>query len=74
MVGSKTQHGVVYLVDMKHGLCNCEAGQDGSACSHQAAVVLHFGVSSINCIPTMSCKSRKEIAVIALQFRILIFT
>ena len=43
-----------------------EAGQDGSACSHQAAVVLHFGVSSINCTPTMSCKSRKEIAVIAL--------
>ena len=23
LVSSKTQHGVVYLVDMKHGLCSC---------------------------------------------------
>ena len=29
-------------------MCSCTAGQDGSPCSHQAAVVRHYGVPSIN--------------------------
>ena len=47
---SQLELGVTYLVDMmKLGVCSCIAGQDGSLCSHQSAIVLNFKVSSINC-------------------------
>lgn len=39
LVNSRTERGVRYLVDMKLGACSCIAGQDGSVCSHQAAIV-----------------------------------
>lgn len=52
LVSSQTECGVQYLVDMKLGVCSCNAGQDGSPCSHQAAVVNHFHVPSVNCIPS----------------------
>ena len=53
---------------MSVGVCSCTAGQAGSPCSHQAAVVRHYGVPSINCIPTLSPQIRQEleIATIAL--------
>ena len=66
LVESQTERGVKYLVDMSVGVCSCTAGQDGSPCSHQAAVVRHYGVPSINCIPTLSPQIRQEIATITL--------
>ena len=65
LVSSQTEQGVKYLVDMKLGACSCTAGQDGSPCSHQAAIVRHFRVPSINCIPTLSPQTRQQLAVIA---------
>ena len=50
---------------MKLGACSCPAGQDGSPCSHQAAIVNHYHVPSINCIPTLSPQTRQQLAVIA---------
>ena len=44
----------------------CIGGQDGSPCSHQAAVAKLFGVYSVNCISTISSKARKQLATIAL--------
>ena len=55
-----------YLVDMALGTCSCKQGMDGSPCSHQAAVVLHFHHRSLNFIPTMHAKSRRHLAYIAL--------
>ena len=54
-----------YHVDMKLGVCSCPAGQDGSPCSHQAAVVKHFHIPSVNCIPTLSPETRQLLAKIA---------
>ncbi len=34
LVNSKTERDVKYLVNMELGICNCNAGQDGSPCSH----------------------------------------
>ena len=66
LVNSQTERGVKYLVDMNLGLCSCIGGQDGSPCSHQAAVAKLFGVYSVNCISTISSKARKQLATIAL--------
>ena len=43
IVPSKEEREVVYHVDVEVGICTCPHGQDGSPCSHQAAVVLYFG-------------------------------
>ena len=69
LVNSQTERGVKYLVDMKLGVCSCTAGQDGSPCSHQAAIVNHFHVASVNCIPTLSSTTRQQLAVIAVGSR-----
>jgi len=66
LVESQTDRGVKYFVDMSVGICSCMAGQDGSPCSHQAAIVKHYGVPSVNCIPTLSSSTRQQIAIIAI--------
>ena len=66
LVNSQTERGVQYLVDMKLGVCSCNGGQDGSPCSHQAAIVKHFHIPSINCIPTLSPETRQHLAMIAI--------
>ncbi|XP_065889230.1 uncharacterized protein [Dysidea avara] len=55
-----------YHVDMAFGICSCKRGKDGSPCSHQAAVVLHYHHKSLNFIPTMHAPSRKQLAYIAI--------
>ena len=66
LVESQTERGVKYLVDMSVGICSCTGRQDGSPCSHQAAIVKHLGVPSVNCIPTLSLSTRQQIAMIAI--------
>ena len=66
LVDSQTERNVKYLVDMSVGICSCMGGQDGSPCSHHAAIVKLYGVPSVNCIPTLSSQTRQEIAVIAI--------
>ena len=66
LVDSQTERNVKYLVDMSVGICSCMGGQDGSPCSHQAAVVKCYGIPSVNCIPTLSSPTRQEIAVIGI--------
>ncbi len=66
LVDSQTDRGVKYLVNMELGVCSCNAGRDGSPCSHQAAVVKHYHIPSVNCIPVLSPESRKLLATIAL--------
>lgn len=66
LVNSQTKRGVSYLVDMKLGVCSCIAGQDGSVCSHQAAIVKLFQIPSVNCIPSLSPTTRKILAEIAM--------
>ena len=66
LVSSQTECGVKYLVDIKLGVCSCNAGQDGFPCSHQAAIVKHFHIPSINCIPTLSPETRQNLAMIAI--------
>ena len=65
-VQSKTERGVVYTVDMTVGVCTCPQGIDGSPCSHQAAVAIHYDKASINCIPTLAPAIRQIYAQIAL--------
>lgn len=55
-----------YLVDMSLGTCSCQNGRDGSPCSHQAAIILHFHHQSLNFIPTMHAPSRKQLAYLSL--------
>ena len=66
LVENQTERGVKYFVDMSIGICSCMGGQDGSPCSHQAAIVKHHGVPSVNCIPTLSSSTRQQFAVIAI--------
>ena len=51
---------------MKLGVCSCNAGQDGCLCPHQAAIVRHFQIPSINCIPKLSPETRQHLAMIAI--------
>lgn len=53
-------------VDMTVGVCTCPQGIDGSPCSHQAAVSIHYDKASINCIPTLAPIIRQIYAQIAL--------
>ena len=66
IVQSKTDRTMSYTLDMIVGVCTCPQGIDGSPCSHQAAVSIHYGRASINCIPTISPKVRQIYAQIAL--------
>ena len=59
LVSSQTERGIKYLVDMKLGVCSCIGGQDGSPCSHQAAVAKLFGIYSVNCVSTISSAARQ---------------
>ena len=64
LINSQTEVGVKYLVDMEIGVCSCNAGRDGSPCSHQTAVVRHYKIFSINCIPVTS-EARQLLAKVA---------
>ena len=66
LVNSQSQRGVKYLVDMNLGVCSCIGGQDGSPCSHQAAIAKLFGIYSVNCVSTISSTARQQLAVVAL--------
>ena len=50
-VPSRKQPNTIYTVDCSTGVCTCPAGNNGTACSHQAAVVLKYGVSNPNFVP-----------------------
>ena len=65
-VKSKTERGVFYTVDMIVGVCTCPQGINGSPCSHQAAVAIHYDKASINCIPTLAPAIRQIYAQITL--------
>ena len=65
IVPSKEEREVVYHVDVEVGICTCPHGQDGSPCSHQAAVVLHFGCASVNFIPILNPEGKRSLAIIA---------
>ena len=52
-VVSSRDTGEVYTLDMSVGFCTCVLGSDGSPCSHQAAVAIHFQKSSLKFIPAM---------------------
>jgi len=69
LVKSQRDPDTTYLVDMALGNCACPHGMDGSPCSHQAAVILHFHCKSLNFISTMHAASRKQLAYIALGNR-----
>ena len=66
VVKSKSDRGITYTVDMAVGVCTCPQGIDGSPCSHQAAVAVHYSTASINCIPTLAPCVRQIYAQIAL--------
>lgn len=66
LVNSQTERGVKYLVNMDLGICSCSGGQDGSPCSHQAAIVKWLHIPSVNCVPVVSPESRQLLANIAL--------
>ena len=65
-VKSTSERGVAYVVDMLVGVCTCPQGLDGSPCKHQAAIAIHYGTPSINCIPTLAPQIRRIYAQIAL--------
>jgi len=65
-VQSQTERGKSYDVNTHIGVCTCSRGQDGSPCSHQAAVVFHYGDESCNYISTLSASARLKIAKLAL--------
>ena len=69
LVKSKSDLDTTYLVDMALSTCSCPHGKDGSPCSHQGAIVLHFHHKALNFIPTMHASSRKQLAYIALGNR-----
>ena len=65
-VKSKMKEEYCYTVDMTVGVCTCPQGIDGSPCSHQAAVAIHYDKASINCIPTLAPAIRLIYAQIAM--------
>ena len=66
LVKSRRDPDSEYQVDKGLGTCTCIRGADGSPCSHQLAVALHFQKASLNCIPTLHPSSRRLLAYIAL--------
>ena len=65
LVKSRRDPDSEYQVDMAFGTCTCVAGKDGSPCSHQSAVALHFRVAFLNIIPTLHPTCRRQMAFIA---------
>ena len=51
---------------MNLGTSSCPGGQDGSPCSHQAAIAKLLGIYSVNCVTTISSSARQQMAVVAL--------
>lgn len=66
LVNSSKDSKISYRVDMEIGTCSCETGQNGSPCSHQAAIVLHYHVESVNLVPTLHPTLRQKVAFLAL--------
>ena len=50
-VPSRKDPHAIYVVDCSTGICTCPAGNNGTACPHQAAVVLKYGASNPNFVP-----------------------
>ena len=48
---SRKNPDTIYRVDCSTGICTCPAGNNGTACPHQAAVVLRYGASNPNFVP-----------------------
>ena len=46
------------------GICTCQKGVNGNACSHQAAVALKFGINNANFIP-QTANERFNLATLA---------
>jgi hypothetical protein len=67
LVKSRRDPDSEYQVDMRVGTCTCIEGTDGSPCSHQLAVALHFRKASFNCFPTLHPSSRRLLAYIATE-------
>ena len=54
-----------HIVDMEIGTCSCEKGKNAAPCLHQAVVVYHYHIKSINYVP-IQASQRQELAYIAL--------
>ena len=52
-VKSTTQQYIVYTSDKVLGVCTSPGGIDVSPWTHQAAIGLHCGTPSIECVPTL---------------------
>lgn len=52
LVPCESDKSMVYIVNIKLGLCSCKDGLYGKFCKHQCAVCKFFGVDSINFPPT----------------------
>ena len=63
-VPSREDSNVVYVVDCNLGICTCQQGVNGNACSHQAAVALKFGTNNANFIP-QTANERFNLATLA---------
>ena len=63
-VPSREDSNVVYVVDCNLGICTCQQGANGNACSHQAAVALKFGINNANFIP-QTANERFNLATLA---------
>ena len=66
VVASKSDPDAQYTVDMDLCTCSCLQGMDGSPCVHQAAVVKHHHLVSLNFVPTLNPSVRRDIAIVAL--------
>ena len=66
LVNTSRDSKVTYRVDMEIGTCSCEIGKNGSPRSHQAAIVLHYNIESVNFVPTLHPSLRQDIAFLAL--------
>ena len=64
-VPSRTEKDATYNVDMQIDICTCPQSQDGSPCSYQAAVAIHFGCPSVNCISTLDPTGKRTLTYIA---------
>ena len=64
-VPSRKEKGTIYVVNSSIGLCSCPADENGNSCPHQAAVVLKYGVSNHNFIPT-NHMDKYKLAVLAI--------
>ena len=64
---SQTERGKSSQVNTHIGVCTCPRGLDGSPCSHQAGVLLHYGDESCNYIATISATARLKLAKLALD-------